>query len=480
MLKHSGAQHLHISPPDAFFPSLVGILTFLLLAVNPPLLVDDFYHLSVSRQIYLFGFIPTWDFWEFAPLGRPHLYPPLLHLIMALLMRASGGDVFLAARIVKTFTYPLLLLLFWLSVRGLAGRKAAFYSSLTLASASPLLFLSVMTMPATIVLALTPPLITSFIKKKTLPSLLLLSVALWLHFSMPVTAVATLLALSLVRREEYLKFFVKIASAALLTYLPWLIHIANHAEWISTVQAGGTPFIPFIAWALALPSIMSTLKYKDNACLAYLFYAISLLVFISYMTRLCLYLLIPLSFFAGITLSKIKWSKRRLKAALMVMLTLSFLVATPAVGGTPQTMDPFQPFQPPPLELAFIKSNTFLSFSSLLTLVLWPPHLKGQLMPTMFPIYVSSIWVAFNAPQPVCYIGLDSSHAVAVTALTGLPTSSGMWREVVSLWTLAASWWFALNQAVVYIVEAPFTAPPQDVSCRLVLDLGTVKVFVRT
>jgi len=463
---------------DAASLLLVGVSTLLLLAASPPLLVDDFYHLGVSRQIYVFGFVPTWDFWEFIPLGRPHLYPPLLHLVMAFIMKASGGDFFLAARVVKTLTYPLLLLLFWHSVRGLAGVKAAFYSTLILASASPLLFLSTMTMPATIVLALTPPLVASFIRKKALISFLLLSTMLWLHISMPAAAIASLLAFSLLKRDGYLKLFFKVSSLSYLTYLPWLLHVANHADWLSTLQAGGTPFIPLIVWVLAVPSIASTLKDREDAGLAHILYALSLLLYIGYTARLSVYLLIPASFFAGVALSKIKLSGR-LKAALMVILSLSLLVATPAIGGSPQTMDVFQPCQPPPLELALVQSPPLLSPSSLLTLAFWPSHLRGQLTPTTVPIYVASIWVFFNAHQPVCYIGLYSSHATAVSAFTGIPTYSGMWREVMSPWTLMASWWSALNQAEVYIVEAPFTAPPQDVPCRLALDLGTVKVFVR-
>ncbi|MBS7288083.1 MAG: hypothetical protein KIH01_04900, partial [Candidatus Freyarchaeota archaeon] len=126
-----------------------------------------------------------------------------------------------------------------------------------------------------------------------------------------------------------------------------------------------------------------------------------------------------------------------------------------------------------------IQSHPLLSPSPLLTLALYPPYLRGPLTPTTLPIYAASIWLALNHPGIVCYVGLDSSHAAAVTAFTGLPTSGGMWREAMSPWTLAASWWFTLNQASVYIVEAPFTAPPLDIPCRLALDLGLVRVFIR-
>ncbi|MBS7288084.1 MAG: hypothetical protein KIH01_04905, partial [Candidatus Freyarchaeota archaeon] len=324
LLRHGILRSLALILPDAISLSLIAALSAILLAANPPLLVDDFYHLSVSRQICVSGFIPTWDFWEFAPLGRPHLYPPLLHLAMAFLIKASGGEVLLAAKVVKASVYPLLLLLFWLSVRGLEGREAALYSTLTLASASPLLLLATMIMPATVALAITPPLLLSFIKRKTLTSALLLSAAMWLHVSMPLTAAASLLAFSLVKRDGYPKLFIKVASISTITYLPWLLHVANHAGWLSPAQASGSPFIPFTVWALALPSMASTLRHKDSGCLAFLLYALSLTLLVGYTTRFSVYLLLPASFFTGVTLSRIMWNRRKLKAALIVILAASF------------------------------------------------------------------------------------------------------------------------------------------------------------
>ncbi|HOP09099.1 MAG TPA: hypothetical protein PLC12_02665, partial [Candidatus Methanofastidiosa archaeon] len=49
-----------------------------------PNVIDLWYHLAIARKILELGTIPLWDFWEFAPAGRPHLYPPLSHLLIAL------------------------------------------------------------------------------------------------------------------------------------------------------------------------------------------------------------------------------------------------------------------------------------------------------------------------------------------------------------------------------------------------------------
>lgn len=456
---------------------LVASTFTLLLHVNPPLLVDDFYHLSVARQIFTFGFVPTWDFWEFFPLGRPHLYPPLLHVLMALLLRISGGDLFFTARIVKTLTYPLLLFSFWLSTRRLANEKTAFYSTVVLASTSPLLFLAVMIMPATLVLALTPLLVLSFIERRTLTSIALLSAMMWLHVSMPLTVVLPLFAFSLMRRAGYARFFAKVVSVSTLTYLPWLLHVTNHIEWFASTQVSGAPFVPAIQWLLALPSAAATLRHREDAPLVYLLLALSFLIFAGYPSRLCAYLTLPASFFAGMTLAKSRWDAKRLRKILLAALLASLLIANPTIGGGVQSLDPLQPSQPPPPELVFFQSPPLFSPSSLLTLALWPTHLKGPLMPTIIPVYAAAVWVALVKPQPVCYVGLYVSHASAVTAFTGLPTCGGMWREVISYWTVAASLWFAVGEAGVYIVEAAFAPPAPS---ALVLDLGLVEVFFRS
>ena len=46
---------------------------------------DQYYHMAAARRTLELGHIPKWDDWEFAPAGRPHLYPPGLHLALAVL-----------------------------------------------------------------------------------------------------------------------------------------------------------------------------------------------------------------------------------------------------------------------------------------------------------------------------------------------------------------------------------------------------------
>ncbi len=464
---------------DVLVLLLVAVFTVGLFVVGPPLFLDDFYHMGVAQEVYTFGFVPTWDFWGFVPVGRPHLYPPLFHVVMALFMKFSGGDVFFAARVFKVITYPLLVFCFWYSTKGLAGRKAAFYSTIALASIFPLLVLSYIIMPASLVLALTCLLFLTFTKKKLLYSIILMALMLWLHLSLPILIIIALFAFSLLRRKEgYLKFFLKVFVASALIYSPWLIHVAANIDWLSSAGLPVELFVPFIVWALGLPAFVLSFRYYKADYFIYTLYAFALIpLFSGYGVRFWVYLAIPLSFFVGITLSRHigsrngKW--RAAKMILILLLAASALTVTPAIGGATPVQQGIIPYP-----------NNSFSFlpSPFLQLLLWPPQSRSMITLDIFPLYLASGWIRVNTQpfQPICYIGLSSTDAAVITAFTGRPTTGGMWLEVMNPLTQIVSQLYTLKYGTVYVVGPPFKAPPASIPSTLVADFGPIKIFVRT
>lgn len=446
-----GPLHLY----DILVILLVAVFTVGLFVVGPPLTLDDFYHMGVAQEIYTFGFVPTWDFWDFVPIGRPQLYPPLLHILMALFMKFSGGDVFFAARVFKVITYPFLVFCFWYSARGFLGRKSAFYSTMALASIYPMLVLSYIIMPASLVIALTCLLFLTFTRKKLLYSIILMAVMLWLHISMPILSIIALLAFSLLRRREgYLKFFLKVFAASALLYSPWLIHVAVNINWLSSAGLPAEFFVPFIVWALGLPAIIFSFKYYKADYFIYTLYAFALIpLFSGYGIRYWVYLTIPLSFFVGVTLSRHVGSRsgkwRAIKMILIVLLAVSAIAVTPAIGGA-------TPVQQGPIAYP---NNSFSFLSSpFLQLLLWSPQCRGMVTPDIFPLYLASGWIRANTQpsQPICYIGSSSTDAEVITAFTGRPTTGGMWLEVMNPLTQIASQLYTLNYGTVYVVGPPY------------------------
>ncbi|MHC1605509.1 MAG: hypothetical protein ACXQTP_06040 [Candidatus Methanofastidiosia archaeon] len=130
-----------------------------------PNVIDLWYHLAVSRKILELGTIPLWDFWEFAPAGRPHLYPPFFHLIIAAIAR-TPENVVDAGRYMQALIYPSALATTWYMARKFFGSKIAALSVFFLSIDMGFLLVSTMALPSALINAMLPLLIISFIYKK--------------------------------------------------------------------------------------------------------------------------------------------------------------------------------------------------------------------------------------------------------------------------------------------------------------------------
>ena len=89
-----------------------------------PLALDPYYHLLIARQIVDAGGPMAYEWWEHAPVGRPHLYPPVLHLLLALLLK-SGLSPVAVIRLASVVLPVALLVSLYLAMRRLAGPGAA-------------------------------------------------------------------------------------------------------------------------------------------------------------------------------------------------------------------------------------------------------------------------------------------------------------------------------------------------------------------
>ncbi|MFB0559829.1 MAG: hypothetical protein ACETWM_01170 [Candidatus Lokiarchaeia archaeon] len=487
----SSLDDLFLGPLHLFDFLVIGFIIFFsvgLWIIGPPIIYDDFYHMSVAQQIYQLGFIPTWDFWEFAPIGRPHLYPPLLHVIMALILKASGGDILLAAKIIKVATYPLLIFSLWWSSRKFAGYKSAFYTVLVYIGVVTIFTDGYQIHPATIVLLISCILFWTFTQKKLLPSIILLSLALWTHISLPILIVIVLGVFSILRKEEeYLTFFAKVVGISALIYSPWLIHVLSNIDWLSTIQPALGLHIPLLAWIIGLPGLIYSIKYyKDNSFIFSILALILLIMLASYGHRFWIYIMIPLSFYTGIMISKIigsrpgKWKKA--KAILVVILACIAISFSPAAGSSLEVF--FYTLNSPPfLDPA---ASTYLILSPLthhgLTPINFDPTGNIDPIGNTAYYYLASIWIRFNTQpyQPICVLGGRAGvDSIAITAFSGRPTTNGMWLEVMHPLIQPIVEYYFYNNATIYVVGLPYISPPATVPTQLVADLGPVKIFER-
>ncbi|MEI8176911.1 MAG: hypothetical protein WCG78_08605, partial [Candidatus Omnitrophota bacterium] len=150
----AGKEHLFFSWD--FYAKLLIAVYAALQAVRLPILpqfMDIYYHLSTAAGFIRAGGYSTYDFWEFAPVGRPHIYPPLFHLMLAGIMRA-GVPVVLIAKLCEALMPVVFLVILWRFSRIMIGQRGAFFA-LVMAGSSFSFYLSLMNhLPATLAMVM--------------------------------------------------------------------------------------------------------------------------------------------------------------------------------------------------------------------------------------------------------------------------------------------------------------------------------------
>ncbi|MHC4248219.1 MAG: ArnT family glycosyltransferase [Planctomycetota bacterium] len=204
---------------------------------------DPAYHMAVAKQIIdNGGGLPRWDYWEYAPFGRPHLYHPALHYLIAFFSWKSG-DVLHGFNTIQMLLYPLALFGGWYFARWLFGAACGFLALIFLSMETSFLFTQAGVLPSAVVTAMIPLILMAFLARRTVATVLLLTIALYTHgpLGVPQLVILGLLVFSM-RHREWFPFFRKVVAFAGLLYLPWIARMSSLdcLEWFgSSVGAMG-------------------------------------------------------------------------------------------------------------------------------------------------------------------------------------------------------------------------------------------------
>lgn len=198
---------------------------------------DPAYHMAVARQIIEHQWVvPTWDQWEYAPYGRPHLYPPLLHYMIAV-CAGEVGNVEFGFNTIQILLYPMALLAAWYFARWLFGAAVGFASTVFLSMDAGYLLTHVMAVPSAIVTALIPVILLAFMTRKPKTSISLLTAALYTHGPVGVPEFMVLgLLVFCMKYRSYVPLFRKVVAFSFFFYLPWLVHVIRFHEWLGTAS----------------------------------------------------------------------------------------------------------------------------------------------------------------------------------------------------------------------------------------------------
>jgi hypothetical protein len=286
-----------------------------------PLPVDIYYHLSVMKGFDLAGGIVTHDFWNFAPSGRVHLYPPFLHIVM-LFMYKVGMSQLLIGKLISFVMYPLSLVTLWLSTKKIFGSKVAFYSTMILAA--PFVHFRIQGTMNTAALALGLALLVFYAveRGKLRTGAVLLTICLYSHMSIGHLVSLTFILYGLLNWRR-MKTVLIIVGLSYLFYLPWGIHfILNLGSLNPTgIQIAPQLYIHWLYGVLAAIGIIICLVKRREHLFPLAFLIGLLPMFFSYPMRFMEgHSLIPLSMLGGFTLSAADEALSSLAARVRKML----------------------------------------------------------------------------------------------------------------------------------------------------------------
>ncbi|MBM3473512.1 MAG: hypothetical protein FJX75_09605, partial [Armatimonadetes bacterium] len=232
-----GDRRLWRGPLDGFdavaLGFIGGIALVLLLRANglQPFVSDTYYHLAIAKQINLQGQLPAWVDWDYAPVGRPHLYPPLIHLILAGLARLTGS-VLTAGQVLAVLFLPASFLSCWFATRWIFGSRAACVAVALLSLDVSHALVELIYIPSCFVNLLAPILIITLLTRRTWPSIILLTLMLYSHIAIPYLIVLGL-GLFAWKYPRYRGEVLKVGLVALLWALPWVVRTWMERGWVA-------------------------------------------------------------------------------------------------------------------------------------------------------------------------------------------------------------------------------------------------------
>ena len=380
-----------------------------------PVFVDIFYHMSVTKGFSIAGGIVLHDFWEFAPLGRVHLYPPFLHVIMGFMYRFL--PMITVGKIISFIMFPLVQLSVFLYVREVFDRKTSFYTVLLITVPFNFYRSQALTNATSLVLVLTPLVFLAVEKRKLLSSVILMSMTLYTHISMPHIVSAGLILYAVLNREKR-KLILKTLGISYLLFLPWLIHVLVNSREISaatfgTILQSEMHLIPIFFGFIGL--VYCFLK-KKHYYLPAMYFLSMIIILYKYPMRFWAHMALGISILGGISLSEIENAIIRnqkrygmtLGFSVAVILMICFNIFDPVFTTTP------------------IGNEFDNKDPTIMTL------LKGNVQPSLITpetMELCRIVEENTNPEQIFFI-TNPTIGCLITSLTGRSQILGMWHEV--------------------------------------------------
>lgn len=199
---------------------------------------DSVYHARIGQIVADTGWVPSWDP---AAGGRPHLYPPLYHLLLGYLSILSSVPVIELVKYILPAASVLLALTVYFLVKKYRGEGDALLAA-AMTIFNPVIMAQSYDSPQIFGLLLFPLIVYFFLRGKHLEGGALCAVSLLFNYSIVILVFITLgifSAINLMRKEQGRAMTLGLMAAVCLGLAsPWLILSAERADCFNPSTAG--------------------------------------------------------------------------------------------------------------------------------------------------------------------------------------------------------------------------------------------------
>ena len=422
------------------------ILNFVLMMLNWDKILkcwDTPYHLLMGKMYSDFKTITVWDYYEYAPVGRPQLYPPFLHILIWFIHDITFLDYISIGRLIVILQYPLSLFSIWFAMKSLFGSREAFFSTIFLSLNIPFFSWMSTVAPTALLSIIYPLLALYFYKKNIFLSTMMLTISLYSHLGIPYIFILSIIIFTFlagIGGKKYFKELGLTVGLSALLFTPWIYRLYVFRDWIKFERAMPKPLqfvlpevnlilLPLLIVGVAISIIKMRRDIKYSLLLAGFIGFIP--IFYTYQLRYYLHSPIVNSMVEAVGFSTIifffkKWvSKKKLSIIAILICLLSTIIPQPIIS--------FHMFRPPPRR-SFISLTPTPLLINIYSLGK-PVKPEGSIFEDLFNYrqsYLVAEWIRENVDEDEIIHVPRGMMADFITLTTGRLTDGGMYGEVRS------------------------------------------------
>lgn len=265
--------------------ALIAIFSFIRFDYLPQF-IDGYYHLACSNAFIKSGGWCSVDWWFFAPSGRPHMYPPVYHLILVFLQSLSFSGL-TALRITEVLIVPMFFSVVWFVFRRQISSRFSFFFLLTATSFFSFYTSVSANIPASIAIILGVLSWSCFKNKKYLSSAVFMVICFYTHAGMPWVFFISYLVLAFLDRS-FFKTVIFMLLAVLFCSMPILFHNLSYAHYLKFNILREILFVHYSVFIVLLGLVSLFYLHKRKSLFQMLFagYLLgSLIIFFKYPYR---------------------------------------------------------------------------------------------------------------------------------------------------------------------------------------------------